>query len=122
MLLAGQLSGGTRIRAKFEGPEPRSASVYAIRLNAGLRVALFNKELTQPLSIALHPGQRVRRARVWNLTAPHPDSREEILLAGRSVSDAGEWSPQEQTVRVRPDGSIQMQLPPTSAALLLLDF
>ncbi len=121
MLLAGQLCGGTRIRATLEEPEPRSASVYAVRLDTGLRVALFNKELTQPLSVALHPGQRVRRARVWNLTAPHPESREEILLAGSSVSGTGEWSPQEQTVRVQPDGSIQMQLPPASAALLLLD-
>ena len=125
MLLAGQLSGGTRIHATLEEPEPRHASVYAVRLDPGLRpelrVALFNKDLTQPLCVAVLAGQRVRCARVWSLTAPHPESREEILLAGSSVSDAGEWSPREQTVRVQKDGSIQMQLPAASAALLLLD-
>ena len=121
MLLAGQLSGGRLIQATVAEPERRNMSVYAVRLHAGLRVALFNKELSTPLTVTLHPGLHANRAYMWNLIAPGPDSRENILLAGSAVNGSGEWSPKEQILPILSDGSIQIKLPAASAALVFIE-
>lgn len=123
MKLAEQFAGMNLVRADFDTGAV-NATGYAARGDAGFKVAIFNKDEADDLtvSIALNPGRgSLGKAKVWRLTGPALDATSGITLAGSTIGHSGAWrTAHAERVDAR-DGALTISVPHASAALLLVD-
>ena len=125
MLMANQLAGGVLLDAKLDANLSASgvnATAYAARTaKTTIKVAIFNKDATQPLDLVIQSPQRIHTATMWRLTAPSLDATEGVTLAGAEVDPQARWSPATKE-RVESSGtSARIQAPAASGALVMLE-
>jgi hypothetical protein len=119
IMIANQLAGGTLLDADLSASGV-NATAYAARTAKTIKVAIFNKDASQPLDLVIQPPQRIRSASAWRLQAPALDATEGITLAGSEVDPQAHWSPLT-TERLEAYGaSTQIHVPAASGALVLL--
>ena len=120
IMMANQLAGGTLLDANLNA-NGINATAYAARTAKTIKVAIFNKDATQPLDLDIQSPQRIRSASAWRLEAPALDATEGVTLAGSEVDPQAHWSP-SATERLKANGtSVQIHIPAASGALVLLE-
>jgi len=117
MLMANQLAGATLIECGLEASGV-NASAYAARTRDGVRVALFNKDASRDLLVAMPRHSATSRARVWRLTSPALDATAGVRLAGAEIHAGSVWRPgEEETLKLEKD-RFRLNLPRASGALV----
>jgi len=86
-----------------------------------LRVALVNKDLTQPIVASVAAGTKFTKGQALRLTAPSVDATEGVTFAGAAVNADGTWAPKTTEALTLAAGTASIILPPASAALLILE-
>jgi hypothetical protein len=114
----------TRGGPSSAGPPPSGTSdvnlaAYAVRSrNGALRVCLINKDLFQSAQVRINVGRRFSAASILRLAAGWVDATTGVTLGGAAVDDFGNWAPTALEA-IRPETMITVEVPVTSAALLL---
>jgi hypothetical protein len=86
-----------------------------------LRVTLVNKDLAKPIAASITVGATYTKGQVLRLTAPSVDATTDVTFAGASVNADGTWAPKTTKALNLSSGRTTITLPPTSAALLILE-
>ena len=122
MMLAQQFAGTTLFANTIE-TESVNATAYTSKAHDGFRIALFNKDAAQDLTVHIDlSGTTARRAKVWFLTGPSLDATKGINLAGDEVAHGTAlWNPKHVESYAVHHGKLVLQLPHASAALLFID-
>ncbi|HEY2827940.1 MAG TPA: glycosyl hydrolase family 79 C-terminal domain-containing protein [Pirellulales bacterium] len=121
MFLANQLAGANTRPVTLNNVSPVNATAYAGEKDGQLRIAVFNKDESNPLRLVLRTSPENKKSTVWRLTAPALDATSGITLAGSEISPAGTWSATKtETLQSTPDGPL-LEIPRSSAALVFLD-
>jgi hypothetical protein len=121
MFLANQLAGTNTRNVTLNNTGGVNATAYAGEKDGQLRLAIFNKDETHDLRLALRTSSDHKLAKVWRLTAPALDATSGVTLAGAEMSATGTWSPSKtETLEATADGPV-LDLPRASAALVFLD-
>ncbi|HZZ26973.1 MAG TPA: glycosyl hydrolase family 79 C-terminal domain-containing protein [Pirellulales bacterium] len=120
MFLANQLAGGNTHAVTLNGLDGANVTAYAVEKDGKLRIAVFNKDETRNVQLALR-GIPSQQATVWRLVAPALDSTSDVTLCGSGMSAAG-WTPSapENLSSAAAEG-LSLNLPHASAALILLE-
>ncbi|GGG92528.1 glycosyl hydrolase family 79 C-terminal domain-containing protein [Silvibacterium dinghuense] len=116
MFLAQQFAGATMLDVSFH-PETH-VTAYAAHTARGYQIAIFNKDESHPVDIAITAPQAVHRATAWRLAAPALDATSGITLAGASFDLHQPWQPRHTEKLPLHDGTAHIQLPAASAALV----
>lgn len=117
MVMANQLAGATLIECGLEAAGV-NASAYAAKTPDGIRVALFNKDASRDLLVAMPRPSGTSRAMVWRLNAPSLDATEGVRLAGAEIHTGSVWRPgEEETLQAETD-RFRLNLPRASGALV----
>ena len=121
MFLANQFAGTNTHTVTLKNTGGVNATAYAGEKDGQLRLAIFNKDESRDLQLALQIPPEYKQAKVWRLTAQALDATSGVTLAGTEMSTAGTWSPSKtETLHVTMDGTM-LEMPRASAALVLLD-
>lgn len=86
-----------------------------------LRVALVNKDLAKPIAASVTAGAAYTKGQVLRLTAPSADATTDVTFGGATVNADGTWAPKTIKALSLSAGRTTIILPPTSAALLILE-
>jgi len=118
MLLFEQTRGGKLVECAFDASGANATS-YAVCLpDNSIGVAVFNKDASKALRVAINPGIPVRSAEMLRLTAPALDSKSGVTFGGAEVSSSGSWSPSQTETPDHTDTVVTVELPAASAAWL----
>ena len=123
MLLFAQAGAGQLMECEIDAlQQVPSMNAYAVRNDTGtLKVAVINKKLDRNVHLTIDPGQRVRSAKVLRLHAPRVDDTTDTTFGGAPVGEAGVWSAlREETLSVE-NGTVVIDLPPASGALITFE-
>jgi hypothetical protein len=121
MFLANQFADTNTHNVTLKNIGAVNATAYAGEKDGQLRLAIFNKDESHELRLALRTPPEYKQAKVWRLTASALDSTSGVTLAGAEMSATGTWSASRtETPHVTTDGTM-LEMPQTSAALVLLD-
>lgn len=97
-----------------------NATAYAGRAKDGWRIAVFNKDASSDLDLAVSlpvPGKRVD---IWRLTGPAVTATRDVTLAGSAVGPDLSWEPKTvEEGQVKGD-ECRLTIPHYSAALLFV--
>jgi hypothetical protein len=121
-LMLGQQFAGTRLIANRFDTRGVDATAYSAQAMDGIRIAVFNKDSTRDLDIAIDlAGLKGAGAKAWRLTGPALDATKGVMLAGAAIADgSADWQArQEEHIPVR-DGALSLSVPHASAALLFV--
>ena len=94
-------------------------TAYGVK-NAGgsLKTAVFNKNEDRDVRLSIYPGTPATSASVLRLYAPRADDTVDTTLGGAPVGAGGAWSAAAvETVAAR-DGTVTVELPRASSALV----
>jgi hypothetical protein len=119
MLLFAQAGAGQLVQTRLSQPQPEDAvAAYSLKTSTELKTILFNKNPGSRQRMIIDPGQRVQRAIMLPLSAPHLDSTSGVTLGGSPVDAHADWSPSGQRSVPAEHGLFTVDLPPASAALI----
>lgn len=122
MLLFAQAGAGQLVESKLSQPQPDGAiAAYSLKTDAGLKTVLFNKSPNAGASLTIDPGQRVRSAKVLQLSGPSLDATSGVTLGGVAVNAQAKWSAAAQASVAGRQGHFLVELPPASAALVTFE-
>jgi hypothetical protein len=120
MLMFAQAGRGSLVPAVVEAG-PAGLSAFAVRLDdGGLRVCLINKESRDAVRVSIASGGRIAGASVLRLTGPAIDATAGITLGAAAADDSGRWTPARRESLEVGGGSLALDLPAASAALVEL--
>jgi hypothetical protein len=95
-------------------------AAYAVRAGSGtLRLVVINKDI-RAVSARIEPGRRFANAEVSRLTGPALDATAGVQFGGTPVDDYGSWAPVTREHAQFDAGTIVVDLPGASAALITL--
>jgi len=86
-----------------------------------LRVTLVNKDLAKPIAASVTAGAAYTKGQVLRLTAPSVDATTDVTFGGATVNADGTWAPKTIKALSLSAGRTTIILPPTSAALLIME-
>lgn len=118
MMLAEQFAGATFVQSNLRANT--NAAAYAATAAGGYRVAVFNKDENQGLSLVVRLSGSVKNATAWRLEARTLDATEGVTLAGASVEPHAVWAPKAVEHLGVKDGVVHLAVPAASAALLFI--
>lgn len=120
MMLVQQFTGTTLIANTFDSAGA-NATAYTAKTAKGYRIAVFNKDATRDLTIAVD-GATARSIKTWRLTGPALNATKGITLAGAEVQHGNAaWSPKTvQTLAVK-GSSLEISVPHASATLVFVE-
>jgi hypothetical protein len=120
----GGQAGGRAVPVTVAGAAPGELSASALRAPDGrVRLALIDYDPpgSPPLAVRLRVPRGLARGEVLRLTAPSPSATSGVRLGGDAVASAGTWSPPSALPPVSGRaGSLAVQMPPSSAAVVTL--
>jgi hypothetical protein len=122
MMLVQQFAGTRLVANRFDNMGA-NATAYAASAADGLRIAIFNKDMTQDLSVAIDlAGAKARRAKVWRLQGPALDATSGVTLAGATIAHGNaDWQPRDVEKLAMQGGMASLAVPHASAALLFVE-
>src|SRR5581483_5048606 len=116
MLAFGQVARGERLASDLANGGLHLAA-YATGDEAGVRVAVVNKDATTDANVTVTCDRDARSGSLMRLTGPSLESKHGIALGGATVGEDGEWQPSATAVSGGKHGEWQIQVPAGSAAL-----
>jgi len=120
LMLASHFAGTTLIAGgQSAGATPPIVKIdaYAGVGNNQTRIALINRDLSQPATVTVQIGGSAKSANVWRLSAPTVDSTSAVKLAGAEVASNGAWSALAQEVVSVSTGAFTIDVPAASALI-----
>lgn len=117
MLLAQQFAGATFLSADVSA-DP-DLTTYSARTGNTILLALFNKDLSQSISVTAQKDGRCSKASMWRLSAPAVNATSHVTLGEAEIANDGSWHPRAEPLEIR-NGEVRVELPPASAALVFL--
>ena len=94
-------------------------TAYGLRNDsASVKALIFNKNLDRRVRLSVNAGQAVQRARVLRLHAPRVDDTTDVTIGGAPIGADGAWAAASQGILPAQNGSVMVDLPAASAALL----
>jgi hypothetical protein len=93
----------------------------ALGTDGKLRVTLVNKDLSKPVTASITAGAKFSKGKALRLNAPSADATADVTFAGAAVNADGSWAPKTTEPLTVSAGRTTIFLPPTSAALLILE-
>jgi hypothetical protein len=123
-VLIGARAGGRPLPSAVAGAAPGELSASAVRALDG-RLALvlvdYDPPGSPPLAVRLRVPRALAGGSVLRLTAPSPAATAGVRLGGRAVAPDGTWTPPSTLPAVSGRaGSLAVQMPPSSAAVVTL--
>ncbi len=121
MLLFAQAGAGQLIEAKLD-PQDQALllTAYALRSSTGnIKTAIFNKNLDRGVQLSINGPEKY--ASVLRLYAPRIDDTTDVTFGGVPVGANGNWSAVREEKLVELNGSVVLDLPAASAALLTFE-
>jgi hypothetical protein len=120
MLLFAEAGPGHLIDAHLDNPQ-QLLTAYGIASDAeesGVKAVVFNKDADRAVHLTIDSGGAGTRARALRLLAPRLDDTTDVTLGMNPVGPSGAWSAQhEDEIPVR-NGTVVLEMPPGSAALV----
>jgi hypothetical protein len=117
MKIAGLLAGGRMRSVLFDTP-PADARAWAAETPSGeIRIVVVNKDPQQDLDLRV-PSKGA--AELWRLEAPNLSATSGVTLAGAECETGKGWRPRQKEHLACRSGSITVQIPRASAAILFL--
>lgn len=113
-------AGGRIVPVEIQSTEINLTSHAVLDDDGVLRVALINKDLAKSARVTLALPDRSAQADLIRLTAPAPDAKSEITLAGSGVASDGTWQPKPSESITTSEGKFHFDIPAASAALLVV--
>ncbi len=125
LLLVSRVIGDSPLPTHVKGGSDLSAGVFvpAGRDPGPMRISLvdFDGAGARPLSVHLDLPKRFVSGTVMRLTGPSAATQHGVALGGEEVNSTGAWSPKLPLATVSAHaGSLSVQMPPSSAALVTL--
>jgi hypothetical protein len=119
MLLFAEAGAGQLIETQLDGIDQAPLlTAYGLRAENGtIKVAVFNKNLDRRVRLTVSSGQGPR-AKLLRLRAPRIDDTTDVTLGGAPIGANGEWSAAREETASAQDGSVVIDLPAASGALL----
>ncbi len=120
MLLFAQAGAGQLVETKLEGHHDAPLlTAYGLRAdNGALKIAVFNKNLDRRVRLTIDAGERVESATSLSLHAPHANDTAGVTFGGAPVGANGSWSPAREGKLSLQNGTLLVELPAASAALI----
>jgi hypothetical protein len=119
MLMFAQAARGALIPARLV-PDGGDLKAFAVRaLDQTLRICLINKG-AHAARLRIDPGRSFMAASIMRLTGPAIDATAGITLGGSSVDEFGAWAPATREMVNPTGGEFTLDVPPASAALMVL--
>jgi len=120
MLLFAEAGAGQLVETKIEGLDQAPfLTAYGLRSDGGgVKALIFNKNLDRRVRLSVNVGQAVQRAGVLRLHAPRVDDTTDVTIGGAPIGADGAWSAASQGILPAQNGSVMVDLPAASAALL----
>ena len=87
--------------------------------NGAISAVLDNKEVNDTVSVSVNLGSGVSRVGLITLAAPNLFDSTGFTLGGAAINTNGTWNGGVQTVLTATDGQLTVNVPPTSAYLLI---
>ena len=121
MLLFAEAGAGQLIEAQLEGLEQVPLlTAYALRSSDGsIKVAIFNKNLASGIRLSVNA--QGKYASGLRLEAPRIDDTTDVTLGAAPVGAVGSWSAAREEKLAAQNGSVVLDLPAASAALLTFE-
>jgi hypothetical protein len=113
-------AGGRIVPVKIQPTEINLTSHAVLGDDGQLRIALINKDLAQNAQVTIALTARSAQADLIRLTAPTPNAKSEITLAGSGMASDGTWQPNPPESINSSEGKFQINVPAASAALLVV--
>lgn len=119
MMLANQFAGAKMLRATCDLKD-LNVTVYAARREPETLINIFNKDETSSLQLVVRGLMNASSAVIWRMRAPRLDATEDIQLAGAQIKPHAQWTPRTiENIELK-NGKAYLDVPPASAALLIL--
>jgi hypothetical protein len=122
MLMFAEAGAGQLIETQLEGIDKAPLlTAYALQSNGSMKAVVFNKNQDRRVRLTLNAGQPIPHAKALRLRAPRVDDTTDVTFGGAPVGANGTWSvAREETLQAK-DGSIALDLPAASAALITME-
>ena len=113
--------GGSVIPATVTlSPTNVNFTAYGVQgANGAISAVLDNKEVNDTVSVSVNLGSGVSRVGLITLAAPNLFDSTGFTLGGAAINTNGTWNGGVQTVLTATDGQLTVNVPPTSAYLLI---
>lgn len=120
MLLFAVAGAGRLVVTELEGAADGSLAAYCLKTGDGtLKVVLLNKSLDRDATLTVGvPG--VKSASVLRLVAPRPDDTADVTFGGAVVGNDGAWTPTVAESLAIHGGSVTLDMPQASGALVTM--
>ena len=119
MMLAEQFAGAAFVQADLR--VNANATAYAAIVEGGYRVAVFNKDESKAINLAIRLPGVIKTATAWRLEAPSLDATEGVTLAGASIEPHAVWAPKAVEHLGIKNGVVQLAVPAASAVLIFVE-
>jgi hypothetical protein len=121
MLLFAEAGAGQLIEAQLEGLDQAPlATAYGLRsADRSVKAAIVNKNVGRGIQLSVNA--QGKYASVLHLHAPRIDDSADVTLGGVPVGANGNWTVARKEKLLSQDGSILLDLPAASAALLTFE-
>lgn len=113
--------GGSIVPATVSlSPSNANFTAYGVQgANGAISAVLDNKEVNDTVSVSINLGSGVSSVELIALTAPNLFDSTGFTLGGAPITTSGTWSGGVQEVLPATDGQLTVNVPPTSAYLLI---
>ena len=113
--------GGSVVPATVtRSPSTANFTAYGVQgANGAISAVLVNKEVNDTVSVSINLGSGVSSVELITLTAPNLFDAGSFTLGGAAITTNGTWSGAVQEVLTATDGQLTVNVPPTSAYLLI---
>jgi hypothetical protein len=120
MLMFAQAARGALIPVR-QASDGSGLKAFAVRAADGiLRICLINKDPGRDARVRIDPGRGFTVGSVVRLAGPAVDATAGITLGGSSVDELGAWAPATREMAKPAGGEFALDVPPASAALIIL--
>jgi hypothetical protein len=122
MLLFAEAGPGHLVEAHIEDQESAPLlNAYGLISNdahSAVKAVVFNKHGDRGVHLTIESGSEATRARMLRLAAPRLDDTQDVTLGGNPVGASGAWDAAHEETRQVHEGTVAIELPPGSAALV----
>lgn len=120
MLMFSQLVETSFIPCILESQGLNMTAYASIARNEEIRIAIVNKELARAVQVRVNVRPAYSKSYALRLTAPSVNSKTDVTLGAAQVSANGSWNPTHHEKLHHTNGSLVLDLPAASAALVIL--
>jgi hypothetical protein len=118
MLMFAESGAGTLIDTRLDAADPLLAAYGIKNTNGTVKAAFFNKNADRSVTLTIDAGMAATKASVLRLWAPRLDDVADTSFGGAPVGADGAWTPAAGETLIAQNGTVTLDLPKASAALV----